>query len=155
MDDLPSNSKNQTPATGNTPIWLRKSLVTLLIISACGGFVSTGWTLHHSIQAGSEEPIQISSPGSAEKPDRLEEWISRMEQSIPNGKSVSRNGVTCQGMIAGDQGGALAVVNGQTVAAGSRINGVNIVEITADHIVVESGGQTRILEPGDSFVPKK
>jgi len=74
------------------------------------------------------------------------------------GKATSgqtENTLTCQGMIFDEKGGALAILNGQTTAAGAIINGVRILEITVSNVLVECNGETRRLGSGDRFIFKK
>jgi hypothetical protein len=136
---------------GPTPVWLRRTLIAGLIISAVAGFTLNGLQIHRGFSAWSS----LADGSAAETSGGFTEWAARVEHSVSRPKTAAFKGVVCQGVITGDEGGALAVINEQTVAAGSRINGVNIVNITASNVLVECRGETRLLEPGDSFVPGK
>jgi hypothetical protein len=63
--------------------------------------------------------------------------------------------VTCQGMLVGKNGVALAFIDGQTVESGAVVSGVQVFEITATRVLVGCNGETRLLSPGESFTPGK
>ena len=61
--------------------------------------------------------------------------------------------ITVRGTLIGEEGGAAVLINKKVLPEGSVINGMRIMEITGQSIVVDSGGQKRRLQVGEIFNP--
>ena len=61
--------------------------------------------------------------------------------------------ITVRGTLLGEEGGAAVLINKKVIPAGTLINGIRILEITNQSVVVEFGGLKRRLQVGESFNP--
>jgi hypothetical protein len=130
------------------PPWRKRVLLVLLVISATAGVALNMPVIRQSA-------TEVSSLFNEEK-DSGTGRFSKF-QTLFKKASFARLGetVTCQGMLVGENGVALAFIDGQTVESGATVSGVQVFEITATKVLVGCNGETRLLSPGESFTPGK
>ena len=134
--------------TETTPVWLKRTLLFLLFGSAIAGFASI---------ALKSDGLFPASPGQQFKSGIVNStgFLNFSEKPGSGRRNSSDNTIFCQGTLIGENGKAMAVINGQTVSVGITIDGVKIMKITRSHVLVEFNGKTRRLAPGESFTPGK
>lgn len=148
---MDSNFAEKTALPGTTPVWLKWILLTLLFASAIAGFSSGRFffkksAILHPVSLGQKLGSGTTNCGG----------ISKISGKINSClRNFSDGTIICQGTIIREKGKALAMINGRTASVGSTVNGVRIREINAGNILVEYNGQTRRLNPGERFEPKK
>jgi hypothetical protein len=144
MDTL---SKKNDAISKSTPGWLKWLLIALLFASASAGFIFSSSILWQSTSGfftnlGKKPAIE----------NHLNHLQSFFETATP---SSTTNIILCQGTIITRDRGPLAIINGKPAKTGAVINGVRIIEITTNNVLIEYNGKTRRLKPGESFIPKK
>jgi hypothetical protein len=144
MDTIPEKSGDMSKGT---PVWLKRLLIALLFISAAAGFIFSSSILLKSTSGlfktlGKKPAIE----------NNINHLQSFFEAAAP---STTTNIILCQGIIITRDRGPLAIINGKPAKTGTVINGVRILEITANNVRTEYNGKIRGLKPGESFIPKK
>ena len=112
---------------------------------------------HHAHPEQHEQPVVEPSPGASAEPDLAVPAARRMQREKaaqltwkrdPFTKGAAPGGVgglTLSGIL-WDPSRALAIINGQTVAAGEEFEGYRVVSIAQDHVDVSDGSQTFRLQ---------
>lgn len=85
------------------------------------------------------------SPGS-----KAEDRLPRKKISVPD-----KDALICNGTVVSEGGFNLAVIDGQSLPAGTVFKGIKILEVTDGCVRIQSGKKTIRLAPGDRFVPEK
>lgn len=138
--------------TRTTPTGLKWILLFLLFASAIAGFASSAFLFKKSAR------LLPASIGQRFKPGAMN--FSGFSNFVEKTDSVhwpsfSDGPVSCQGIMTGENGKSLAIINGLTVSNGVTVNGVKILEISRSNVLVECRGEPRRLAPGESFIPDK
>lgn len=139
-----SSSENQG-FIKSARLWIKWVLLVLFFGLTVSGFILGA---RYSNKSFSGDPNTLNNPDP--KPGNKVKAPSREKAPVPE-KGV----IICHGTVISESGYGLAVINGRAVPSGSIIDGVKILEITENRVLIESGGKTVRLAPGESFVPKK
>jgi len=125
-------------------------VIILLALVLLAGLVGGGyWAFVHR-----DELIErFFPPQSAEEvqgEDEPEEKPSFFRKLIKKDRTI-----TVRGTLLGEEGGAAVLINKKVIPSGTLINGIRILEITNQSVVVEVDGLKRRLQVGESFNPDK
>jgi hypothetical protein len=141
----PVFEEEKVPVTG-TPVWLKRTLLTLLFISAVAGFIFSALVVRQTAAGFSANII-----GNPAVETRINDLHAFFEKSVPE---PSSGGLLCQGIIRTATRGNRVVFNGEAFEAGATVNGIKILEITASNVLVECNGTITPLVPGESYTPE-
>ncbi len=126
-------------------------VIILLVLALLASLVGGGyWAFIHQ-----DELIErFFQPRSAEEVQG--ENVSEEKKSYFFRKLIKRDRtITVRGTLLGEEGGAAVLINKKVIPAGTVINGIRILEITNESIVVELNGLKRRLQVGETFDPDK
>lgn len=141
------------PAGENTPAWAKWILLTLLFSAAAGGIATGGWILYRQVRSAAHAGIPLPRP-VADQTDP-----AKGDAETPQGKTLldlikwPSEAIVFQGTGAGRNGELIAMISGESVAAGEELNGVRVLEISKRNVLLEFNGQTYRLEPGEQLKP--
>ena len=123
-------------------------VIVLLVLALLAGLVAGGyWVFMHQ----NELIERFFPPQSAEEVQTgkaPEEKPSFFRTLVKKDRTI-----TVRGTLLGEEGGAAALINKKVVPAGTLINGIRIIEITNQSVVVQFEGLKRRLQVGESFNP--
>ena len=150
-ENKPENNVNQTNKVPEKSLERNKIIpivIVFLILALLAGLIAGGyWLFIHQ-----DELIgRFSPPQSIEKAPGgkvPEEKTSFFKKLVKKDRTI-----TVRGTLLGEEGGAAALINKKVVPVGTLINGVRILEITNQSIVIQSDGLKRRLQVGESFNP--
>lgn len=138
-----------------TPRGLRNALLILLIGSAATGLIFSVFSFYSGASAITTLIMHPSAKSLRSDYSRTrirtDEWNRLFNQVEVNPNDNSSGRIVCQGMLIGENGGAVAAVNNQVAMPGSIINGALIRSISMSNIVVEYNGQTHRLGAGETL----
>jgi len=123
-------------------------IIVLLVLALLAGLVAGGyWVFIHQ-----DELIERFFP--PQSTEEVQEGNVQEEKPSFFRKLVKRDRtITVRGTLLGEEGGAAVLINKKVFPVGTLINGIRILEITNQSVVVESGGLKRRLQVGESFDP--
>jgi len=138
----PSN-KGQEEKTGRNkivPVVIFLFVLALLVAGGYWAFVHQDELKERFFPSDSAEAVQME-----EMPDEKPSFLSRL---IKKDRTI-----VVRGTLLGEEGGAAVLVNKKVLPEGTWINGIRILEITNQSIVIQFGGVKRRLQVGESFDP--
>jgi hypothetical protein len=142
----PVTEDKQTPLKP-APVRLKRFLLGLLFICTIGGFIAGALSIRKTLI---EFPALIDSKTkpTADKTGGFQALFEKAALSKPDSAPLY------QGVIVGKEGQPMAVINGQATRSGTVTNGVRILEITENSLLIECNGETRRLRPGERLAPE-
>ena len=123
-------------------------LIVLFILALLAGLVGGGyWVFLHQEEL-KERFFPFDSTEAVQEEEAPEEKSSFLSNLIKKDRTI-----TVRGTLLGEEGGAAVLINKKVFPEGTWINGMRILEITNQSIVIELDGQKRRLQVGESFDP--
>ena len=157
--------------------WIVPALILILLLALIAGLVAGGyWVFIHKEELKEQffpkkpeisvvEPVKppvatpqpikkIKPPIDSPKPAEKIESAKKEESTSFFNKLIKKNRtINVKGTLLGKAGGTAALINEKMVPEGFMINGIRILEITDQSIVIESDGRKVRLQVGESFNP--
>lgn len=132
--------------------WIIPAIIVLLIICALSGLAYGGYWVFVHKQELTEKffPPEAEEPAAAVAPENPPEKESRsfFQKLIKRDRTI-----TIKGTLLGEEGGAAVLINEKVIPEQTVINGMRIVEITNQSVVIQSGLRKYRLQVGESFNP--
>jgi hypothetical protein len=174
----PVNPASEEPEEKPSRHWIAPTLILILLLALIAGLVAGGyWVFIHKEelrerffpkkpeisviepvkpQAVAPKPIkeveppkkEVEPPEKEVEPPKKEDSPSFFSKLIKKDRTIN-----VKGTLLGEAGGAAALINEKMVPEGFMINGIRILEITDQSIVIESDGRKVRLQVGESFDP--
>jgi len=141
-DNSGENIGSKEKSGGNKTVPL---LIVLLVLCLGGGGY---WAFLHQ-----EELKEKFFPSDADETVQTEEFPGKESSSFLSKLIKKDRTIVVRGTLLGEEGGAAVLVNKKVLPEGTWINGIRILEITNQSIVIQSGGVKRRLQVGESFDP--
>jgi len=142
----------QQQKTGRrTPAGIKWILLAILFAASFGGLGYGGYILFRSVRTAADgippllpsDQVEQAAPKSTKAPEKTFLGLKRKPSSA----------VVFQGTASGQNGEMLALISGETGAAGAELHGVKVLKITRQSVLLEFDGQEYLLEPGERLRP--
>jgi len=144
--------------------WIAPTLILILLLALIVGLVAGGyWVFIHKEELKErffpkKPEISVIEPvkPKAVAPEPIKEVEPLETEDSPSffSKLIKKDRtINVKGTLLGEAGGAAALINEKMVPEGFMINGIRILEITDQSIVIESDGRKHRLQVGESFDP--
>jgi len=131
--------------------WIVPVVLIVVLLALTAGLIAGGyWVFVHKDEL--KEKFFPPNPAQIEA-DQLEKTPKEESTSFFRKLIKKDRTITVRGTLIGEEGGAAVLINEKVVPQGSLVNGIRILEITNQSVVVETGGLKRRLQVGESFDP--
>lgn len=148
LTDNAANQKNAGETDGSEEKLGGKKISPVLIVLFVLALAGSGyWVFVHQNEL-KERFFPSDSADTVQTEEMPEEKTSFLSRLIKKDRTI-----VVRGTLLGEEGGAAVLINKKVLPQGTWINGMRILEITNQSIVIQSGGVKRRLQVGETFDP--
>lgn len=142
-------SPKETIDTRTTPLWLRNTLIGILILASACGYLFAGLAFTKGSSAfnhfAAEEFADLKTFSSESNV-----WTKVLKQA---GQTFADDGppLICNGVFIEENGRVYALLDNRLVVTGATVRGAIVTSITASNVVLRFREKTISLQPGETL----